>query len=73
MATAETRPAGYTISLFISKKTPERKEKVGYDERTFPAETVELARVELRGSDLEALLSDTKEHIDLVRPEERYH
>ncbi|UGL61880.1 hypothetical protein SEA_FRANKLIN22_67 [Microbacterium phage Franklin22] len=74
MATAETRPpVGYTISLFVSKTTPEHTVKEGYENRTFPRDTVELARVELRGSDLEALLSDSKEHIDLIRPEEKYH
>ena len=58
----------YTISLFISEKVKAHSVKEGqYDTREFPGKTRELARVELRGEDLAAMLSDTKEHIDLVR------
>ena len=70
MAT-DKRPAGYTISLFVSKTTPEHTETTssGYAAQTstVPRDTVELARIELRGTDLEAMLSDTKEHVDLIR------
>ncbi|UGL62030.1 hypothetical protein SEA_SKYLORD_63 [Microbacterium phage Skylord] len=59
---------GYTISLFVSRKQDAHTVKDGsYDTRSFPAETKELARIELRGADLEALLSDAKEHVDLIR------
>ena len=59
------KPA-YTITLFVSKRQPAHTTKVGYDERTFPAQTTELARIELGGEDLEGLLSDVKETIDIV-------
>ena len=65
MATAAPKP-GYVVSLFVSKTTPEFKEKDGYDTRTFPEHTIELARVVLSGEDLEGLLSDAKESADLV-------
>lgn len=58
--------AGYTISLFVSRKTPPYSTTEGYDKVEFPGETVELGRVELRGTDLETLLSKTKDHIDLI-------
>ena len=38
MATAAPKP-GYVVSLFVSKTTPEFKEKDGYDTRTFPEHT----------------------------------
>lgn len=64
---ADTPPqAGYTISLFVSRKVPPHTVKDGYEKTEFPGETVELGRVELRGSDLETLLGKTKDHIDLI-------
>ncbi|QJD49879.1 hypothetical protein QDW19_gp64 [Microbacterium phage AvGardian] len=58
--------AGYTISLFVSRKTPPHTKGTGYEKQEFPGETVELGRVELRGTDLETLLGKTKSHIDLI-------
>jgi len=67
VASADPKPpAGYTISLFVSRTTPEHTVKEGYENRTFPKDTVELGRVELRGGDLETLLAKTKNHIDLI-------
>ena len=57
---------GYTISLFVSRKVPAHSVKEGYEKVEFPGETVELGRVELRGSDLQTLLGKTKDHIDLI-------
>lgn len=58
---------GYTISLHVSRVTEGYTSKDRYgQERTFPRDTVELGRVELRGSDLAVLLAKTKSHIDLV-------
>ena len=58
--------AGYTISLFVSRKTPPHTAGSGYEKQEFPGETIELGRVELRGSDLGTLLGKTKDHIDLI-------
>ncbi|AVR57221.1 hypothetical protein SEA_CHILIPEPPER_60 [Microbacterium phage ChiliPepper] len=64
---AEAKPkAGYTVSLFVSKSTPAYTAKDGYDTRSFPAETVELARVTYEGGELEALLEKAKKTVDLV-------
>lgn len=42
---------GYTVSLFISKKTEPHSIKEGqYDTREFPGQTIELARAEFRGA-----------------------
>lgn len=58
---------GYTISLIVSRKQDAHTVKDGgYDTRSFPAETKELARIELRGTNLAALLGATKEHVDLI-------
>ncbi|QOP64299.1 hypothetical protein QDW16_gp05 [Microbacterium phage Quenya] len=57
---------GYVVSLFVSKTTPERTEKDGYNTRSFPAETVELARVTFEGGELEKLLEKAKKSVDLV-------
>ena len=59
-------PAGYTISLFVSRTTPPHTKGTGYGKQEFPGETVELGRVELRGTDLETLLGKTKDPIDLI-------
>lgn len=69
MATLEGNPKpSYTISLFVSKVQDAHSVKDGqYDTRTFPKDTRELARIELRGEDLEAMLSDVKEHVGLIR------
>ncbi|QDH92439.1 hypothetical protein SEA_CELAENA_60 [Microbacterium phage Celaena] len=65
MAASATKP-GYTVSLFVSKTTPAREEKDGYNTRSFPAETIELARVSYEGGELEALLEKTKKTVDLI-------
>ena len=58
---------GYTISLFVSRKTEAHDVTEGqYDTRTFPADTRELARVELRGEDLEKLLTKARVHMDQI-------
>ncbi len=64
-------PRGYTISLFITRKTEETtKNKGQYNQLTIPGETKELARVELRGDKLETLLKKTKAHVDLIDPDD---
>ncbi|QDP45299.1 hypothetical protein SEA_SHARKBOY_63 [Microbacterium phage Sharkboy] len=65
MAASSVKP-GYVVSVFVSKTTPARVEKSGYDTQSFPAETVELARVVFEGGELEALLEKSKKAIDLV-------
>lgn len=68
MATLSGDPKpGYTVSLFISKKTEPHSIKDGqYDTREFPGQTIELARAEFRGGELEALLEKAKKAIDLA-------
>ena len=70
MGTDKPKPVGYTISLFVSKTSAERTETTGSgynaETRNFPRETIELARVELRGEDLEKLLTKTRVHIDQI-------
>ncbi|UDG78768.1 hypothetical protein SEA_INDYLU_66 [Microbacterium phage IndyLu] len=59
-------PAGYTISLFVSRKTPPHTTGSGYEKTEFPGETIELGRVEVRGADLETLLGKAVEHLNLI-------
>ncbi|AUG84859.1 hypothetical protein PBI_DISMAS_62 [Microbacterium phage Dismas] len=68
MASLEGNPKpGYTVSLFVSKKVEPHSVKEGqYDTREFPGQTVELARVEYRGGELEALLEKAKQAVDLI-------
>lgn len=67
MGTTTKTPASYSIGLYVSQNSAAYTETTGYEKVEFPGVNRELARVELRGEDLEALLSDTKQHIDLIR------
>lgn len=61
----------YTVQVIVTQTVPPHKSESGsgYQRETtiVEREVVELAKFTNRSEDLEALLSDAKQHIDLVR------